>query len=210
MYFYENGVYKYGAEPVIKAAAQAIIGLDATNNKVNNVVSYIQNQTLVLRSEINKEKHLINLKNGFYYINTNTLEPHTPRILSTSQIPIKYDPAAKCHNISRFLCEILTPADIALILQLMGYCLIPDYSIQKAFMWNGSGLNGKGTLARLFGAYLGEENISNESLQALNTRNRPHPCKFQPVWYACRQIQLLKTKPPAIAQGQKHPGAFQR
>jgi putative DNA primase/helicase len=168
MYFYENGVYKYGAEPVLRAAAQAIIGPGATNNKVSNVVSYIQNQTLVLRSQVNKEKHLINLKNGFYNLNTNTLEPHTPGILSTCQIPIKYDPAAKCPNISRFLCEILRPADIALTLQLMGYCLIPDYSIQKAFMWHGSGLNGKGTLGRLFAAYLGEENISNESLQALN------------------------------------------
>lgn len=168
MYFYENGVYKYGAEPVLRAAAQMIIGLNATNNKVSNVVSYIQNQTLVLRSQVNKEKHLINLKNGFYNLNTNSLEPHTPGILSTCQIPIKYDPAAKCPNISRFLCEILRPADIALTLQLMGYCLIPDYSIQKAFMWHGSGLNGKGTLGRLFAAYLGEENISNESLQALN------------------------------------------
>jgi len=168
MYFYENGVYKYGAEPVLRAAAQVIIGKDATNNRVSNVVSYIQNQTLVLRSQVNKDKHLINLKNGFYNINTNTLEPHTPGILSTCQIPIKYDPASKCPNISRFLCEILRPADIALTLQLMGYCLIPDYSIQKAFMWHGSGLNGKGTLGRLFAAYLGEENISNESLQALN------------------------------------------
>lgn len=168
MYFYENGVYKYGAEPVLRAAAQMIIGQNATNNKVSNVVSYIQNLTLVLRSQVNKEKHLINLKNGFYNLNTNTLEPHTSGILSTCQIPIKYDPAAKCPNISRFLCEILRPTDIALTLQLMGYCLIPDYSIQKAFMWHGSGLNGKGTLGRLFAAYLGEENISNESLQALN------------------------------------------
>ena len=168
MYFYENGVYKYGAEPVIRAAAQKIIGQGSTNNKVKNVVYYIQNLTFVDRSRINREKHLINLKNGFYNINTNTLEPHTTGILSTCQIPIKYDPAAKCPNISRFLCEILRPADIALILQLMGYCLISDYTIQKAFMWHGSGLNGKGTLARLFSAYLGKNNVSNESLQALN------------------------------------------
>ncbi|CAG1004496.1 hypothetical protein METP3_03616 [Methanosarcinales archaeon] len=168
MYFYENGVYKYGAEPVIKATAQKIIGPGSTNNKVKNVVYYIQNLTFIDRSRINKEKHLINLKNGFYNINANTLEPHTPGILSTCQIPIKYDPAAKCPNISRFMCEILRPADIALILQLMGYCLISDYTIQKAFMWHGSGLNGKGTLARLFSAYLGKDNVSNESLQALN------------------------------------------
>jgi P4 family phage/plasmid primase-like protien len=64
---------------------------------------------------------------------------------------------------------VLRPRDIALVIQAMGYCLIPDYSIQKAILLNGSGLNGKGTLGRLMAKAFGDENISSESLKALNT-----------------------------------------
>lgn len=169
MYYYENGVYKYGAESIIREEAQKILGDDTSTGYIHEIVFYIQNSTFIDRNEINNEKHIINLENGLYDIRTKVLEPHRASFISTCRIPIKYNPDATCPEIAKFLCEILRPMDIALILQLFGYCMVPDYTIQKAIMWNGSGMNGKGTLGRLLGAFLGEKNTCCKSLKSLNT-----------------------------------------
>lgn len=169
MYYYENGVYKYGGLIKVKEIAQAFLGELTSISFVDEVVHYIQNSTYVDRKDINKDKTRINLRNGLYNIHTKSLEQHSPELWNTCQLPIMYDSTATCPEISNFLCEVLRPRDIALMLQLMGYCFISDYSIQKAFLWNGSGLNGKGALGRLLVAMVGAENKSSESLKMLNT-----------------------------------------
>ncbi len=168
MYFYENGVYRYGAQVVIRELAQTILEEKTSKYTINEIIFFIQNETFIERAKINTEKNLINLQNGLYNLQTNTVEPHTPNIISTCQIPIEYKPDAQCPEIANFLCEILRPKDIALILQLFGYCLTPDYSIQKAFLWNGRGANGKGTVGRLLYKFIGESNHCGESLTSLN------------------------------------------
>jgi P4 family phage/plasmid primase-like protien len=168
IYYYHNGVYLYGAEAQIRQVAQELLGKDTGIGIINEIVYYIQNATFVNRDQINQNKYLINLKNGLFDLNTHELKPHSSAILSTCQIPVNFNPKATCPEISTFLCEILRPLDIALVLQEIGYCLIPDYSIQKAFLWNGSGLNGKGTLGRLLYKFLGEQNKSTQSLKSLN------------------------------------------
>ncbi len=169
MYYYKDGVYLYGAENKIRAYTQTLLDCESKKTIIQEVVYYIQNETFIERKKINSQKHLINLKNGCYNLITRKLEPHSPTHYSTCQINIEYKPSATCPEISRFLCEVLRPRDIALIIQAIGYCLVPDYSIQKAILLNGSGLNGKGTLGRLMAAAFGDQNISSESLKALNT-----------------------------------------
>jgi len=169
MYYYEDGVYKYRAEPKITALAQTLLGEYSNIKRIAEIVFHIQNATFIDRLEINKDKFRINVKNGVYNVISKILEPHTPKLISTAQIQADYIPSNTCPEISKYLCEVLRPRDVALILQAIGYCLIPDYTIQKAFLLNGSGLNGKGTLGRLMISFLGEENKSSESLKALNT-----------------------------------------
>lgn len=168
MYFYKDGVYIYGAEAIIREVAQTTLCEDTNKKRIGEIIYYIQNATFIDRDQINKDKNIINLKNGLYCLGTHELKPHTCTFISTCQIPVNYVPAATCPEIATFLCEVLRPRDVALILQEIGYCLIPDYSIQKAFLWNGAGLNGKGTLARLVGKFIGEGNKSSQSLKSLN------------------------------------------
>lgn len=169
MYYYDSGVFKKGAQVKIRAVSQEILGYETSKYNINEIIFYIQNKTFVERTELNKEKYIINLKNGLYNVNTKTFEPHTSTVLSTCQIPTEYNPQATCPNISKFLCEILRPRDIATILQEIGYALIPDYTIQKIFLWDGDGLNGKGTLGRVIIALIGVANKSSVAMQTLNT-----------------------------------------
>lgn len=169
MYFYENGAYKPHARDKIRELSDKLLYDKSRKRIIEDIIHHIQNITQIDREELNSNKNYINLKNGLYNLKTKSLEPHNPKILSTIQIPVNYDINAECPEISTFLCEILKPEDILLILQIFGYCLIPDYFIQKAVMLNGEGLNGKGTLGRLLCAFIGNENKSSESLKALNT-----------------------------------------
>lgn len=168
MYFYKGGVYIPNAENIIAQFAQATLGERSSKHCVNETIFYIQTASLASRQKVNAEKRLINLKNGVYNLDTKQLEPHSPDLFFTVQIPVEYNPEAKCDNIALFLCETLRKEDITLVLQAAGYLLISDYSIQKALMFAGSGGNGKGTLSRVLIAFLGRENVSNESLQTLN------------------------------------------
>lgn len=169
LYIYENGVYnRENALNIIRVYATNVLDKRVTKSHIEAVIYYIQTQSLTARHRINNYSNKINLKNGIFNLKTWALEPHTPDYLSTQQIPVNYDQKAKCPNIDKFLLEILPGEDIALILQLFGYSMIPNRDIQKAFMLTGDGSNGKGTLIRLLEAFIGGENCSNVSLQKLN------------------------------------------
>jgi putative DNA primase/helicase len=110
------------------------------------------------------------LENGLYDIQTGQLTPHSPKFLSTIRLSLTYDPQAKCPNIDKFLSEIMTCDDIVPIQELIGYSLIPDYSIQRAFLFSGEGRNGKSTLIKMIEAFVGSANCSHQSLQSLEQR----------------------------------------
>jgi hypothetical protein len=116
MYFYKDGVYIYGAEAIIREAAQTMLYEETNKKRIGEIIYYIQNATLIDRDQINKDKSIINLKNGLYCLGTHELKPHTCTFISTCQIPVNYVPAATCPEIATFLCEVLRPRDVALIL----------------------------------------------------------------------------------------------
>jgi putative DNA primase/helicase len=106
------------------------------------------------------------VKNGV--LNTKTFEfvPHDPSNKFLLRIPVKYDPDADCPKFKKFLSEILEDGiERDTIEELFGYCLVKNYSIQKWFMFLGSGANGKGTLLSTLRTFLGAENISAVELQ---------------------------------------------
>ncbi len=66
--------------------------------------------------------------------------------------------------------QIIRKEDILVIEELFGYCLIPDYTIQKAFLFLGDGANGKSTLLELLKRLLGVNNCTNMALQAIENQ----------------------------------------
>lgn len=78
-----------------------------------------------------------------------------------------YDENAKAPRIQKFLREVARPEDVALIEELIGWLLWPDYNIHAAVMLLGPGRNGKGTLLRLITAFLGPKSIANVTLHDL-------------------------------------------
>src|SRR5919197_5073264 len=112
--------------------------------------------------------HIINLQNGVLDIDTLELKEHSPDQLSLVQLPVKYDPAAKCPRILKFLGQVLHPQDVFTAMQIIGYCLYKTAKFEKAVMLVGPGLNGKGVFLKIIEALVGLENTSHVSLQDLD------------------------------------------
>lgn len=171
LYIYQDGVYKPIGEEFVKKKAIEVLGMAAKKSRVEETVYLIKSKTVVQPNQVNPNPRLINLLNGFFDMDELDLKPHDPGILSTIQIPVTYDPNAKCPNIKKFIEEVM-PADcVNLIYEFAGYSLVPQVGFDKAFMLYGKGGNGKGTMINLLSRFIGEENASSISLQDM-TDNR--------------------------------------
>ena len=166
---YDDGHWRYGGEEKIKAEAEKRVGLSKllTVHVINEIIGHVQRSTYTARALLNPAPRIINLKNGLLDIRTRELKPHTPEFLSTIRIPVTYDSNTDCPRIKQFFAEVLEPEDIPTIHELAGYALIPDYSIQRAFLLIGDGSNGKSTLLSLLRTFLGKDNCSSVPWRAL-------------------------------------------
>ncbi|GAI74697.1 unnamed protein product, partial [marine sediment metagenome] len=165
---YEDGIYTSLGEPTIKEECEKRVPKKFMNtHSVNEVIGHIKRSTYVDRKLFNKEKWVLNLENGLFDIHSGELSSHTPGFLSTIRIPVIYDPKADCPRVKQFFTEILKEEHISTIEELFGYCLIPDYTIQRAFLFTGFGANGKSTLIEVLKNFIGKENCSNLSLQVI-------------------------------------------
>ena len=147
IYYYDanNGVYVHGGEVLIETEAEELENRISTY-RVNEIINKIRRRTYVSRTDFDRDSNLLNLRNGLLNIMTGQLVGHSPEYLSLVQLPINYDPKAKCPNILRFLGQVLRPKDVFTVLQLFGYCLYRTSKYEKAIMCCGKGDNGKGTL----------------------------------------------------------------
>ena len=112
-------------------------------------------------------------QNGFYDPIDNKILPILPEHYVINQIPHSYDPEA-AHE-SRVFDDLLKyqlPEDDAreLWLEYCATCFNRDTSGQKWMIIRGRGGTGKSTQLNILGACIGEDNISNETLQGLNER----------------------------------------
>lgn len=166
---YDNGMWKAEGEAFIRRECPRRVGNKEllTKYKVSEITGHIQRTTYCHRGIFNNDKWTINLENGLLDVRNSQLRPYTPQFFSTIRIPVKYDPNADCPRIKTFLAEILNSEDISVIEELFGYCLIPDYSIQRAFLLVGDGENGKSTLLNLMREFIGKDNCAGVPWHAL-------------------------------------------
>ena len=166
LYHYDQGVYLDDGETILKTLIETEFGDVTSNRLVQDVIGKVKRRTYVNRDLFNN-RNVLNIKNGLLDLESLQLQPHTPDYLSSAQIDVVYNPDAKAPKIQKFLEDVAQPGDIALIEEIIGWLLWPDYNVHKAVMFLGPGRNGKGTLLRLITAFLGKKSISNVTLQDL-------------------------------------------
>jgi len=109
----------------------------------------------------------LNLLNGILDVKTRARIDHYPDFLSPVQLPVRYDPAATCPNIRRFISQVLPTDNQDLLGYLAALYMLPYTSLQKALLLQGAGGNGKSVFIAIICAFLGKANYSAKTLQQL-------------------------------------------
>lgn len=137
-----------------------------------------------------EESHFVALQNGIYDTINLTLLPFTPDIFITGQLPFAYDPQAQCPKFLKYLNEALPnkPAQIKTIKQIFAYTLYRGAPLQRAFMLYGSQGCGKSQVLSLLQKFVGDENTSNVSLQALEKEKHARATLFGKMLNICADL----------------------
>lgn len=179
-YWYSNGYFKRlgqrkNALPIrekIRRGYIEITGEQPPTELIESTLTLMQDTLYVEKTNLTPNKDKICLKNGVYDLNKKKLLPHDPEYKFRAQIPVKYNPHARCPEIMAFFDsmvdrDIISREDVQGLIEWFGYCLVPDNKFQKAVFMIGEKGSGKTTVTNLFNDFIGIENISGESLQKL-------------------------------------------
>lgn len=126
--------------------------------------------------KVNEKKVLINLENGTFEITPNKreLRPFNRNDFLTHQLPFEYEPEAKAPLFKKYLDEVLPDTDKQKVFaEYCGYIFIKPsvLKLEKMLILYGTGANGKSVFFEILDKLLGNENMSNYSLQSLTNDN---------------------------------------
>lgn len=113
---------------------------------------------------------LLICKNGVVYLPSRALMPHSPALFALNALDFGFSPnAAPPREWLRFLAT-LWPDDqpsIDTLQEIFGLALVADTRHQKAFLLIGPKRSGKGTIARVLTALVGQNNVAGPTLASL-------------------------------------------
>lgn len=168
IHIYNEGIYEPIADEIIIEAIRQTLGEYCTVYDRNETKAIIRDATITDRSvfDVNPEMKIC-LENGVLNLDTQAFLEHSPDQYFLTKLPLVYDPDAQCPLIDEFSKQIVDKSDVQTLYEIIGYCLLRDYPIHKAFMGVGGGANGKSVYLNLIKTFLGNENVSGLSLQQL-------------------------------------------
>ena len=112
---------------------------------------------------------MINCKNGMLDPLTGDLLPHSQHYLSTTQVPVEWDPSAECPHWEAWLAERQPEPEVQQqISEIFGDILVRAKNYHKFFFWFGEGSTGKSTTVNVLKWLLGKENIAALRLEELD------------------------------------------
>lgn len=115
---------------------------------------------------------LISCQNGLLHLPTGDLFPHTPAFYATSALTYAYDPdAAAPTEWEKFLASIWPEDQQAkdTLQDVFGYLLGSDTDQQKILLAVGPKRSGKGTIARILTALVGQDAVVSPTLASLES-----------------------------------------
>jgi len=168
LYIYKDGVYTQDGSAFARSEVRRLLGAAARVSRINEVVELLVEQTKLDYQMVNRNaKKMINVRNGMLDWKTGELKPHDPKLHSLIQLNVEYSENAKSRELDAFLDGIFPKDCIPMVEEFIGYLMIPDTSLQKAFIAIGAGGNGKGTFLKILKEFLGVKNVSSISLHQI-------------------------------------------
>ena len=181
-YVYEDGCYRFYADNMMMGRIKQYIA-DYYEElvkmiKVNEVLQHINTDlNYVGQDELNADESIINFQNGLLRVSdTETvLEPHTPSVLTTIQIPCAWNDVPMQTPVFDTYMETLSDGNKRvqqLLLEFMGACIsnVKGWRMKKALFLVGDGDTRKSQLKSLVERLLGRGNFIGIDLKEIEFR----------------------------------------
>ena len=170
-YEYDNGVWVATQSIRLDIWTELKIakaeGIRPSDSKVTSVEKYIQLMLMIEDDKIDKYLDLINLQNGVYNLDTETLEPHRQNYYMTSQLPFEFDADAKPDTLFKFIKSAFVKPngkhDIDLnflVQEAIGYSLTSNTDHRVSFWLVGESGTGKSVLINLLATLAGSSYVT--------------------------------------------------
>ena len=170
LYIYEDGYYQADERIIENKMIEMFPGIKQRQRA--EVLAYIRIKTHIPAGDLRFDPWTVNLKSGRFNLRTMTLSEHTPDAIEFDRIPVEYDPDAYCAALDGMLDKVFCyDEDVRkLFEEMVGYMMMRHSDYQKAFMFYGSGSNGKSTVLDLIKAFIGKHNYVSIDIRQLTKK----------------------------------------
>lgn len=167
LHIYQDGIYQVGYKAIETAMINQIPNLKKTQRR--EVLEYME---LIADEKAQADARYIAFRNGVLDIVTGQMQPFSPDLVITNQIPWDYNPEAYSELADDTLNKLACGDQPirALLEECIGYCFYRRNELGKAFILTGDKSNGKSTFLDCVKAILGDWNISALDLKELGDR----------------------------------------
>ncbi len=178
-YIYRGNIYKKLSHIMLSRMLMRFLHRYIKNtwcsSKESEYIAVLRRKAPYVR-QFDMDRSYLNLKNGLFDLETFELIEHDPYVRTSIRLPINYDPNADCPRFKKFLSEIFLANKrvLKIIQEVLGYCLTSSVQAEKAFLFIGSGANGKSTLIHVINMLLGKANVSTIPLADLEKPFQRH------------------------------------
>lgn len=169
-YIYEDGYYKKAKNKIELKMIE--LSNDISYSKRNEVLKYLEIKTSVDDTDIQCNPYIINLKNTRFDIRTGKKLDFDSKSIEFQKLPVIYDPLSESKILDDVIKKVFVNDHdlIDLFYEMIGYSLIKNCHYDKAFIFYGSGSNGKSTILELIENFFGSANYSTIELDKLTQR----------------------------------------
>lgn len=162
-----DGVWRKSDDREVKQAVHVVAASRKLNaSAICSILDMVKTELYMPDHKFDLKSTSINCLNGeLEYVNGGwVLGSHVREHYRTAMIPIIYDPNAKAPRFTQFLEEIFNgDADAAdktnIVLEALGYTLIPSCHLERFFLLIGGGANGKSVLLGVLAELIGRQYV---------------------------------------------------
>ena len=173
LYVYEDGYYQADDRIIENKMIELYPGI--LQRQRTEVLAYIRIKTHINSADLKLNPYVINLKNTRLDIRNSRCLEFTPEAIEFDRIPVVYDPSAYSADLDKMLNRVFLGdrGVIDLFEEMLGAVLLKHNRYQKAFLFYGSGSNGKSTVLDLIKTFIGQRNYSAIALEKVTERFNP-------------------------------------
>ena len=173
-------LYRKAADAADTAHRRTIAGLARSlesRRKQNDLLAAARCRVVVSHADLDKDRFLLNARNGTIDLSAGTLREHRRADLLTHDTEIVYRPDATAPTWERFIFEIFAgdTSLIRFVQRAVGYSLTGDVREQVLFVCHGGGSNGKSVFLNIVRKLLGKLALQAAPDLLMADRRHRHP-----------------------------------